>query len=71
MISKHHQFPDPSGGPTRNYLSVRSSKAYAEWVAALARRTRRSRQELVECGLALASEREGNPCGEPPERTFR
>ena len=71
MISKHHVFPDPVGGPTRNYFNLRSSKQYAEWLAAFARTTRRSRQELVEYGLLLASEREGHPCGEPPERTFR
>jgi hypothetical protein len=71
MISKNHQFPDPVGGPTKAYLNVRSSREYAEWVAALARTTRRSRQELVEYSLALFSEREGHPCGEPPERTFR
>jgi hypothetical protein len=71
MISKNHQFPDPVGGPTKTYLNVRSSREYAEWVAALARTTRRSRQELVEYGLAILSEREGHPCGEPPERTFR
>jgi hypothetical protein len=71
MISKSHQFPDPVGGPTRNYVSMRSSRQYAEWMASLARATRRSRQELMELGLALVSEREGNPCGEPPERTFR
>lgn len=71
MISAQHQFPDPKNGPTRNYVSIRSSKEYAEWLAALARHTRRSRQELVEYSLALFSEREGHPCGAPPERTFR
>jgi hypothetical protein len=52
MISKNHQFPDPVDGPTKTYLNVRSSREYAEWVAALARTTRRSRQELVESQLS-------------------
>lgn len=71
MISKNHQFPDPVDGPTKTYLNVRSSREYAEWLAALARTTRRSRQELVEYGLAILSEREGHPCGEPPDTESR
>lgn len=71
MISAQHKFPDPTQGPTRAYLNVRSSKEWAEWLAALARTTHRSRQELVEHSVALFSAREGHPCGEPPERTFR
>ena len=72
MISKNHQFPDPVGGPTKTYLNVRSSREYAEWVAALARTTRRSRQEFVEYGLAFfASERAtpaaSHPSGPPAE----
>ena len=61
MISKNHQFPDPVGGPTKTYLNVRSSREYAEWVAALARTTRRSRQELVEYSLALLQRAGGPP----------
>ena len=71
MISKNHQFPDPAGGPTKTYLNVRSSREYAEWVAALARTTRRSRQELVEYSLRSSASGRATPAAQRPERTFR
>jgi hypothetical protein len=71
MISKTHKVRPPANGRTDNYVTLRSTPHYAEWLYALARATHRSCQEIMECSIARYSAAEGHPCGPPPERTTR
>jgi hypothetical protein len=70
-MPRERKLRPPTDGGTFPYLSLRSTQPYAEWLYALAAKTHRTTQDLVECSVAEYSQRHGHPCGVPPERTTR